>query len=449
MTDESRAWAAANLPKTYTVSTGAGQHLYYRTNAKIGNKVGIFPGIDVRGEGGYVVAPPSIHPNGHAYTIVDAAQIADVPPAFTAVLDRPKAPVSAGGGDVHEGGRNQYLTQVAGVLQRRGLLTLEALLSINDNKCNPPLDGLEVETIFNSISRYTPEAPVIVKETGRIIRAGSLFGEAMAGIMDKEKVKGLSTGIAGLDKMLGGGYRLGEFVALSASAKTGKSSFIAQLIKNLMDANVPVGYASREMDPSSEVLPNLWSMHFKQNVWLTDIKNPQEYQAVTNSWPLYFANGYGYFPFSEIREWALELKSIGVHYIFLDHLHYTLEDPEDYKAAVKLAQELKTLTKELQICLFAVIQPGKLMEGQKLGFNNMRGGAGVAQALDSVLILDRHRVEGREVRGISKLTLDIARHKLARPGNMYLEYDFNTTEFHEVAPAKAEDPMPPGFSENP
>ena len=58
------------LPATYTVLTPTGgRHLYYRTAAKLTNAAGsnLPAGIDIRGAGGFVVAPPSIHPDGGAY----------------------------------------------------------------------------------------------------------------------------------------------------------------------------------------------------------------------------------------------------------------------------------------------------------------------------------------------------------------------------------------------
>jgi hypothetical protein len=63
------------LPKTLTVRTGSGYHLYFRPNP-------IFPvipsthcvagnGLDIRGEFCYVVAPPSVHGTGSLYTFED------------------------------------------------------------------------------------------------------------------------------------------------------------------------------------------------------------------------------------------------------------------------------------------------------------------------------------------------------------------------------------------
>lgn len=57
--------------ETRTARTGGGgRHLYFRAPAdvQIGNSAGkLGPGIDVRGVGGYVVLPPSVHANGGRY----------------------------------------------------------------------------------------------------------------------------------------------------------------------------------------------------------------------------------------------------------------------------------------------------------------------------------------------------------------------------------------------
>ena len=47
---------------------GGGWHLLYAPTG-LGNRVGLLPGVDWRGRGGLIVAPPSQHASGHRYTL--------------------------------------------------------------------------------------------------------------------------------------------------------------------------------------------------------------------------------------------------------------------------------------------------------------------------------------------------------------------------------------------
>src|SRR5581483_3110516 len=56
------------LIKTITSKTGGGGwHYYFQYEIGVNNSTGIALGIDVRGEGGYVIAPPSLHSSGESY----------------------------------------------------------------------------------------------------------------------------------------------------------------------------------------------------------------------------------------------------------------------------------------------------------------------------------------------------------------------------------------------
>jgi len=58
------------LPPTLTARTGrGGWHFVYRLRdgVEVGNRAGLAPGVDVRGEGGQVVVAPSLHRSGRRY----------------------------------------------------------------------------------------------------------------------------------------------------------------------------------------------------------------------------------------------------------------------------------------------------------------------------------------------------------------------------------------------
>ena len=82
--------------ETVTVISGnLGSHLYYRMpeGKTWGNDTGTLPaGIDIRGHGGFVVAPPSLHASGRRYQFEHGygpteINIGNVSPALAAILD--------------------------------------------------------------------------------------------------------------------------------------------------------------------------------------------------------------------------------------------------------------------------------------------------------------------------------------------------------------------------
>lgn len=88
------------LPDTVEVQTGSGgRHLYYFASTEIRNDAGrrLGPGLDIRGTGGQVLAPPTLHPNGRAYSWFighepDEIEVADAPTWLVERLHEP-APV--------------------------------------------------------------------------------------------------------------------------------------------------------------------------------------------------------------------------------------------------------------------------------------------------------------------------------------------------------------------
>ena len=63
-----RSLAGKELPRTPCVQTDRGTHYYFKhPGGSVRNFAGRLPGLDFRGDGGYAVLPPSIHPSGRAY----------------------------------------------------------------------------------------------------------------------------------------------------------------------------------------------------------------------------------------------------------------------------------------------------------------------------------------------------------------------------------------------
>jgi hypothetical protein len=159
------------LPQTVEAFTGGGgRHIYFaHPGDTIPNKVGLAPGIDLRGDGGCVVAPPSLHPSGRYYAWVLSHEIENT--ALAPVPEWLLREVRAEGRrvghplsywqklvreGVPEGERNNTLASLAGHLLWHGVdpdVVMELLLCWNAVRCYPPLPDDEVVRTVESIIR--------------------------------------------------------------------------------------------------------------------------------------------------------------------------------------------------------------------------------------------------------------------------------------------------------
>ena len=170
-----------DLPPTPMCCTGGGgQHIFMWAAKAIPNSAGkpgdgrFGEGVDVRGEGGYVIAAPSRHESGRSYEWDSGAHPTDLPlaeaPAWFVHLAgwSRKRREATDGADVGSseayivGGRNDALMRLAGAMRRVGAglkRITDALLDENEEKCNPPLDPAEVKKIARSAVKYPSGDP--------------------------------------------------------------------------------------------------------------------------------------------------------------------------------------------------------------------------------------------------------------------------------------------------
>jgi hypothetical protein len=204
------------LPETLrSATTSDGWHLYFRApeGIEIRNSVGeLGPGLDVRGEGGYVVAPPSVV-DGKSYRWINGIDepVAQLPDWLIEAIGEssgkggtaPAAVNDAGHplGGVPEGGRDEALFKYACSLQSRGMPKPEAMVLIERaaTNCDPPFDlAVARSKVESAYQRYAK--PVSgVATTSRVVTvlASEVAPEPINWLWPGRIARGKSTMVAG------------------------------------------------------------------------------------------------------------------------------------------------------------------------------------------------------------------------------------------------------------
>lgn len=156
------------LPETVEQLTGGGgrQLLFAHPGKPVGNRVRhLGAGLDTRGDGGLIIAPPSLHLSGRHYVWELTHLPEDTPlapyPEWLYHLGQAQGAAEAldVSQPIADGARNATLFSVGCGLRARGLtqaVILAALTEMNATQCQPPLLEEEVRQVAESCAKYAP-----------------------------------------------------------------------------------------------------------------------------------------------------------------------------------------------------------------------------------------------------------------------------------------------------
>jgi hypothetical protein len=176
------------LPQTMRAATGGGgQHLLfqYPEGATIRNSASsLGEGLDVRGEGGFIIAPPSVHESGRVYEWLNATSPAPLPEWLLKLLTQAKQASTAlprkqhaevkseplTGVLIPDQQRNTTLFKIACSLRGKGAPYEEieaAVFEVYERRCAklPVMDASELRKIAASAMRYQPNATKLAHTT--------------------------------------------------------------------------------------------------------------------------------------------------------------------------------------------------------------------------------------------------------------------------------------------
>lgn len=240
-------------------SGGGGYHIYYSNEGHEG--IGSFnrfrPDMDFRGEGGYIIAPPSLHPTGSSYRwdiSLFKVPLANTPQWLVNMLTQQRSPRTSKARmimhGVPQGQRNDAAASYAGILLKKTpaeqleTLAWPALKEWNMRN-TPPLDESELRNVFDSISGREEglRAPVVPIDVSIFIPMS---------LEELQKTLALTIKHDDVNKTVAFLCQLSAFtedsqfnISFNAPSSTGKS-FIPTEVANLFphDAVKEIGYCS-------------------------------------------------------------------------------------------------------------------------------------------------------------------------------------------------------------
>jgi len=411
------------FPETLTIRTGGGGwHLYYRYYP-IANKTRIFPLTDIRGDGGYVVAPGSTHASGNKYEILTKDFIAPFP--FEMFGEKKQSKVLEVSSGVEKGQRNQSASTMAGALLRafsRQKETAWKLLKDWNDKNIPPLTDYELRNVFNSIAgredKKFLDFPILESEAldkVDFLTYTELLNQSRKERREVDPKSIVSFGYDWLDQRLTGLFP-GELVVLGGESGTGKTTFATNIIyraskkfkccvfaleDRLNDYGMKAFYFEIGKIRKERGLPNYPWNDYRRNEIKDEKYQQYEDQAFENlrSESIHFADVKRQLDIGLLERKIEEKAKEGFKLFLVDHLHtFDMQRGMDTKADFieKMMVRIKTLLNRCGVAMILIVHYKKL-EGRKPSMDSFKDSISIPQNANYTLNLWRNRSDDKDV----------------------------------------------------
>jgi len=270
--------ASRSLTSPVTALSGSGgKHLYYKWNEELRNSASkIADGVDIRGDGGFIVVPPSIHPNGYRYRWAgkpDFSALTTIPTSIfpetnsvntsSHVDAKPDDWISTALEEMKNGHVHNTLISILGKFRAHNFSISDTykLLEPYALENGKPYGGLrtKIEEIWG---RYEPKSPRYdgsgVPSGITLHSPGSDNSQQLYRDIQRRKLStklDYSTGYAIFDRLTNGLTR-GDLLSVAARTGVGKTNWLIGPIRTLCESGKKVLFFSTEMS-----FDQIWSRY--------------------------------------------------------------------------------------------------------------------------------------------------------------------------------------------
>lgn len=384
-----------DLQSPLIVNTGGGgKHYYFKYIDGVHNSVNHKVAVDIRGDGGFAVLPPSVHASGKQYEWVDGlpSSIKDLPTIDDALVTELIKKHQSGQAvkiqdyiAIPEGGRDDSLLRMAlSLVNKHSEADAWVLINSVNSTYNPPLADRDVERIFKQALTFVKNNPK--KTADELEEENALPLEVLTAKQAEEKYEELMTKYGG---GVGTGYQVldeyfkfvpQQLYMISAPTHVGKTTLVLNMAGRLARAGVNVALASLEQGVF--VIPRLRSM-FGSMVGMDNL-----HFIVPDKLPT---------PDDFIRTFADEANRPKI--LIVDHLHYFERGNRGATEEMdRLVVAMQSLAKQLEIPVVCIAHVRKLKDDKPPTMDDLKDSSSLSQIPAVVAMMNRDRNDEQTIK---------------------------------------------------
>jgi len=411
-----------SLVSAVTSITGMGRQLFYKWTEHVDNSASkIAPGVDIRGDGGYVVLPPSIHPNGKRYVWERFVPITLVPLPENILKSgvivpvngvkqkeegwndnvKPRLNIAKALEEMKIGNIDDTLTSILGRMRHDNYTEEDArvLLEPHALRRGAAIGHLE-EKIRNVWSRYEPKSRESISQG---FLRGSMYESNSAGLSihspnnddsynrfqqtyNKNGIPGMATGFPTLDKFFEGGLKSERLFTVAARTGTGKTNFAIALASHLCQQGNKVLFFSTEFK-----YEKIWQRY------IATLKSSDEFRRHA----FYVCDSFS----PRIEQIEEAIKNVNPDIFIFDHINHIGEERESLGTFMQGCNFLQRKYNCQGVMVAQLnrqadwVENGKRIEPR---MSMIKGSGTIEQASSRVLLLSETRVtpEYNEILGV-------------------------------------------------